>query len=91
MLDPPPPVPGVDSLSQYAQVSLVGHRIAFGIGLCHRAGPKSGAATRVIAQLPAFRHLTSKDYRNKVSELIREIEDEAEAKRGGNTGALPKR
>ncbi|MEM7357219.1 MAG: transposase, partial [Acidobacteriota bacterium] len=36
-----------------------------------------------FAQLPAFRHLTPEEYRGKVAELIREIE-EGEARRDGN-------
>ncbi len=37
-----------------------------------------------FAPLPALRHLTPEEYRNKVSKLIREIEDEGERKRDGN-------
>ncbi len=44
-------------------------------------------ATRYLvgfAQLPAFRHLTSEEYRNRVAELIREIEEEGEERRCGD-------
>ncbi len=37
-----------------------------------------------FAQLPAFRHLTPEEYREKVGDLIREIEEEGERKRDGN-------
>ncbi|MEM7352938.1 MAG: transposase [Acidobacteriota bacterium] len=44
-------------------------------------------ATRYLvgfAQLPAFRHLEPEEYRSKIAELIREIEQEGEAARDGN-------
>ncbi len=44
-------------------------------------------ATRYLvgfAQLPAFRHLSAEEYRERVAELIREIEEEGERKRDGN-------
>ncbi len=47
-------------------------------------------ATRYLirfAQLPAFRHLTAEEYQDKVAELIREIEDEGERKRCGDSVA----
>ncbi len=40
-----------------------------------------------FAQLPAFRHLAPEEYREKVSELVREIEEEGERKRDGNSVA----
>ncbi len=47
-------------------------------------------ATRYLvgfAQLPAFRHLTPEQYQNKVAELIREIENEGEQQRCGDSVA----
>ena len=44
-------------------------------------------ATRYLvgfAPLPAFRHLTPEEYRDKVAELIGEIRDEGERARDGN-------
>ncbi len=40
-----------------------------------------------FAQLPAFRHLSAEEYRDKVGELVREIEEEGERARDGNTVA----
>ncbi len=40
-----------------------------------------------FAQLPAFRHLTPEEYRAKVRDLVREIEEEGERKRDGATVA----
>ncbi|MEM7356719.1 MAG: hypothetical protein AAF657_38235, partial [Acidobacteriota bacterium] len=37
-----------------------------------------------LAPLPAFRHLEPEEYRGKVAELIREIEQEGEARRDGH-------
>ncbi len=48
-------------------------------------GPYDFATRYLIhfAQLPAFRHLSPEAYQNKIAELIREIEEEGEAKRDG--------
>ncbi len=40
-----------------------------------------------FAQLPAFRHLSPEEYREKVGDLVREIEEEGERARGGQRGA----
>ncbi len=40
-----------------------------------------------FAQLPAFRHLTQEEYQDRVAGLIREIEEECERKRDGNSVA----
>ena len=37
-----------------------------------------------LAQLPSLRHLSPKEYQDRVAGLIREIEDEGERKRNGN-------
>ncbi len=47
-------------------------------------------ATRYLvgfAQLPAFRHLSQEQYQDKVAKLIREIEEEGEQRRDGNSVA----
>ncbi len=47
-------------------------------------------ATRYLvgfAQLPAFQHLSPEDYQDRVAGLIREIEEESEAKRDGDSVA----
>ena len=44
-------------------------------------------ATRYLvpfAPLPTFRHLTPEEYQNKIADLIREIEEEGEERRGGD-------
>ncbi len=49
-----------------------------------------GFATRYrvgFAPLPAFRHLTAEEYRDRVAALIHEIEDEGEERRNGDTVA----
>ena len=37
-----------------------------------------------LAPLPAFRHLSSEEYRAKIAELLQEIEEEGAQKRGDN-------
>ena len=47
-------------------------------------------ATRYLihfAQLPAFRHLSPAEYQDQIADLIREIEEEGERKRDGDTVA----